>query len=173
MDLEEILDATLPVDIEFLGKTITLNVFTAGAGRLTKEQRLAFNHIMERKAERDAKLEGLIAQLETASDDDKASLRAQVREAENDVDEVSLAREVLPFIAKGWDEGGKPLTYHDKHFPECVPELPDMLLTLASSAAIGIWMNPTNGGQEESGSPQAELVIPESSQAEGITLPAN
>src|SRR5437667_252403 len=49
-DLSALLDATQSTTCEFLGKTINLEVYTAGFSRLTHEEALAFREIVQKYA---------------------------------------------------------------------------------------------------------------------------
>lgn len=173
-DLEEILDATVPVPIEFLGAEITLHVFTAGLQRLTKEQRIKFQEINEQKEVADSQ----VAELEAGLTDDlaldaKFEINSKIRAAKLKVDEVSVARQMLHLLIKGWEKDGEPLTFRQKGFPECIPDLPDSLLMEMASKAVAIWNNPTDGETEGSGSPQVELAAQGENQSADTTQPVS
>lgn len=143
MDLAEVLDATEPVECEFLGKTITAHVYTHGPERLTKEERIV--------------IRGVITS-DPAKEVNDEDMTKQAREQIFDND-IEAARKMLPVMIKSWDLDGSPMQLRGEWFPpkpENMPKCPDLLLMSVAVKVVDVWRRPMNGDQSQDGSPQAE-----------------
>lgn len=151
MDLAEVLDATEPVECSFLNHTITAHVYTAGAMRLTKEQRAILRSV-------DA------AQDETVEIDDEADekLTRQVTDQIYNRN-VDLSRTILPVMIGRWDLDGSPMELRGEPLPptsENMSRCPDALIIEVALKAVDVWKRPMNGGLLPNGSPPEETPEP-------------
>ena len=148
MDLGEVLDATEPVECEFLSHTITAYVYTAGAMRLTKEQRAVLRTV------------GQTVDVETSdSETDNEQISLQVSEQIYNKN-IDTARLLIPIMVHSWHLDGSEMTYRNEPLPpvmENMPRCPDALVMEVALKAVDVWNRPTNGGPQPNGSPVAAL----------------
>jgi len=179
-DLSVLLDAAQTTTCEFLGTTINLEVYTAGASRLTHEETRSWREVAERFApasaravELEKKIKDCQSLVEANPDDGEQKARLQKLQAEwdgLDTGPVEQMRVVLPLMLKEWSLNGAPMKRNGKDFPPTAENLmtvPDGLLLAVGTAAMAVWCNPTTPGLA-SGSGQTETS--ENNQTE-TTLP--
>jgi hypothetical protein len=178
-DLSMLLDATQATTCEFLGKTINLEVYTAGISRLTHEEGEELRDVTARYRESHVKavaLQKQIQPLEAAEllcplGDEQAVQLETLRGELSDLDtgSVEIMRVIVPFMLKSWSLNGEPMKRNGEDFPptkENLVTVPDNLLLAVGNAAEEVWRNPTIAGSE-SGSAQTESL--EKNQTETIT----
>lgn len=182
-DLSELLDETQPATCEFLGKTINLEVYTAGFSRLTHEESVAFREVTSRYREANERAEALQKEIKScdaliaASPDDpdlKASLEKLSSEWDNlDTGSAEQMRVVIPMMLKGWSLNGKPMKRGGVDFPptkENLATVPNSLLVAIGAAAQPVWHNPIIA-ESVSGSAQSEDLTSADKSQTGTTMP--
>ena len=175
-DLSALLDGTLPTTCEFLGKTISLEVYTAGLSRLTHEESIALREVIKRYASaneravqlqkeikvQEALIESGLAEGSVEHEEQKTKLTALQTEW-NDLDtgSVEQMRVILPMMLKGWSLNGEPMQRNGEDYPPTSANLttvPDGLLMAVGEAAQAIWQNPIMS-ESASGSEQKDSQI--------------
>jgi hypothetical protein len=147
MDLSELLDGTISVPVDLLGKKFTCAVFSAGWSRLTKEQRDSIQPLADSLGANRKRAEEIEKELQhEVPEDRRPQLEAELVGVKQSADMIPFARQFVPLMVKGIDdEGGEPLTFREKPFPEFVPELPDMLLLEITNRVGDALENPSIG----------------------------
>lgn len=143
-DLGAVLDATEPVNCQFLNHIITAHVYSAGAARLTKEERAILRAVDAVEGET----------VEIPEDADEKLTREVSEQIYNR--NVDLSRRILPIMIKSWDLDGSPMALRGELLPptpENVARCPDALIVEVAVMAMDVWKRPTNGGLLQSGSP--------------------
>src|SRR5438132_10204196 len=127
-DLSALLDATQSTTCEFLGKMITLEVYTAGASRLTYEEKETLREVRDRCEPEYQRLTELQVEFNASNatlketPDDQAAL-ANVRKVNKEIDRladkllVNVGRASLPMMIKSWSLNGSPMQRDEKDFP--------------------------------------------------------
>lgn len=146
MDLSELLDGTIPVPVNLLGKEITCAVYSSGWKRLTKEQRDSIQPVAEKMEARRRRVEEIEQELKNeVPDDRRPQLEAEVKAARQSDDMIPFARMFVPLMVKDIEADGEPLTFRQKPFPDFISELPDMLLLEITNKVGDALENPSNG----------------------------
>ena len=171
MDFAELLDATEAVTVEFLGKTIVCNVFTAGTARLTNDERERLSASLGplQEAASRAQVIGEQLKLPDLTEERTAELETELAKLTKEMDESRLAHICVPLMVRDFQLDGEKLEWRGEAISEKnIHELPLLFLVNVSLAARDVWLNPTNGAGSESSAPPEKV-----SQAESTPLSAS
>src|SRR5688572_14397644 len=125
-DFSELLDAVVPVEVEYLGKTVVVNTYTAAQQRLRIEEReklITLAQDLEPIATRLGEIEKEIAIAKETTPDRVKVLEAEGRPLIDKADrfQVSYHRLVIPLVVQSWAVDGEPLIYQGQEVPPSDP----------------------------------------------------
>lgn len=156
-DLAEVLDATEPVDVEYLGKTIVAHVYKAGDARLTIEERKklrAARQPLQDSEDRISAINKEIAGLDESSNGRADELEKELLDVLNQLSNAGVFQATVPVMVQRFEYEGEPLLFRGKEISgENIADLPDSFSFEVAMKAGEVWGRPfATGENSENGS---------------------